>query len=101
MKVKHKIFEGNISGFQPSIEQRLFRDDFIYAIILDFEVHALVYNEAEHEQYISIGDQRLVNKFEKRVRIENNWFILTVGRVQNTQDIIFDGDYKLTYLYFI
>jgi hypothetical protein len=101
VRVRTSESYGDFVAVTTTTDHPLFSDYFIYAIVIDFQVHCHVYNESTPEQYISISDQRLANQFQKRVKIENRWFILTAGIVQQTGNIIIDGAYKLTYLYFI
>ncbi len=63
------------------VDHQLFSDYFIHAFIIDFKVNCYLNNEHPHEEFISYTDPRLSNIFQKRVKIENRWFIITAGRV--------------------
>ena len=103
VKVRIRNMEGSndIIPITTTDDHLLFSDYFIYAFVIDFQIKCYVDNESPHEQYISFNDPRLANNFQKRIKIENRWFILTAGIAQQTGNIRFTEDYKLSYLLFI
>jgi hypothetical protein len=81
----------------------LFTTNFIYAIVVDFKVSCtrLIPDTNESvEEYVSTNDPIIGYHFARRIRIENKWFFLTPGRVQNNPHCIFRGGYRLSYLSF-
>ena len=101
VKIRNVESSRDIIAVTTTVDHLLFSDYFIHAFVVDFKIKCYVYNESPHEEFISYNDQRLANIFQKRVKIENRWFVLTAGIVQRTGSIIIDGAYRLTYLLFI